>query len=179
MKKTKMEGVFMEENRNDMQNVEDSTVEMQTNDNNTQQNAFGQQTGYSNTQQNAFEQQTGYSNAQQSGYGQQNVVYDDQWVKPGDQGLAITGLILGVLSLICCCTGMGFPFAVGSLIVSIISLNQKKPGKGMAIAGIVCSVLGLLLSIIMIIVSVIGAFALENSVYSTAFDNYYSSYYDW
>lgn len=151
----------MEENGKDMQeqSVENSTEQMQTDGNATQQ--------------------TGYSNAQQNGYNQQNVVYDDQWVKPGDQGLAIAGLVLGVLSLVCCCFGMGFPFAIGSLIVSIISLNQGKPGRGMAIAGIVCSVISLLLSFVMVIASVVGVFAFENNAYSTIFDNYYSSYYDW
>ena len=65
-------------------------------------------------------------------------------------GFAITGMILGIFSVtggLCC---YGFPFNILGLIFSLIGLAQIKSqpdvyeGKGVAIAGIVLSILGML-----------------------------------
>ncbi|MFM2090457.1 MAG: hypothetical protein RLZZ127_946 [Planctomycetota bacterium] len=49
-------------------------------------------------------------------------------------GLAITSLVLGILAFITC--GLT---AIPGLICGIIALVKKRPGQGMAIAGVVCS----------------------------------------
>jgi len=63
---------------------------------------------------------------------------------------AVTGLVLGILSItggLCC---YGLPFNILGLVFSIIGLTQIQnhpetyDGKGMAIAGLVLSLLGLL-----------------------------------
>ena len=74
-------------------------------------------------------------------------------------GFAIASLVLGILSLVCCCfwyvSGI---FAVLGLIFSIIVLAKHKPGRGMAIAGLICSAIGLIIAVIMgIMVIYIGA----------------------
>jgi hypothetical protein len=68
--------------------------------------------------------------------------------------LAITGMVCGILSLtLCCCCG-GFPFNVLGLIFSLIALSQIKAnpeqheGRGMAIAGLVLSILSLIFFIV-------------------------------
>ncbi len=61
----------------------------------------------------------------------------------GGIGFSITGMILGILSVISCyCCGgiLGIP----GLILSIIALRKKANGKGMAIAGLITSCVGLL-----------------------------------
>lgn len=58
--------------------------------------------------------------------------------KKGGKGMAIASLILGILSLLCCC--IGFPFAIVGLILAIISLVKGKDGKGLAIAGLITSI---------------------------------------
>ncbi len=71
--------------------------------------------------------------------------------------LAITGLILGILSVtigLCCCSG--FPFSISGLICSLIALaqignNPQQMGRGIAITGLVLSVAGLLLGVLFII----------------------------
>jgi hypothetical protein len=72
--------------------------------------------------------------------------------------LAITGLVLGIISLtfgLCCCYGL--PFNVTGLVFSLIALGQIKSnperyeGKGMAIAGLVLCLLSLVLMVIIII----------------------------
>ncbi len=70
--------------------------------------------------------------------------------------LAVTGLILGILSVtvgLCCC---GVLFSLAGIVCSGIALSQisKDPlqqGRGMAIAGLVLSILGLLAGIAIII----------------------------
>ncbi len=68
--------------------------------------------------------------------------------------LALTGLILGILSVsigLCCCSG--FPFSIAGCICSGIALSQigKNPqqeGRGMAITGLILSIAGLLLGVV-------------------------------
>ena len=68
--------------------------------------------------------------------------------------MAITGMICGIVSLpmLCCCYGM--PFNILGIIFSIIGLSQIKKsnptqsGKGMAMAGLICSILSLVLFVV-------------------------------
>jgi len=62
---------------------------------------------------------------------------------------AQAGMIFGILSVTCCCCG--FPFGILGLVFSLIGLSQinanpeLQAGRGMAIAGLVLSILSLLL----------------------------------
>jgi hypothetical protein len=72
----------------------------------------------------------------------------------GTNGMAITGMICGIVSLpmLCCCYGM--PFNILGIIFSIIGLSQIKKsnppqsGKGMAMAGLICSIISLVLFVV-------------------------------
>lgn len=64
----------------------------------------------------------------------------------GSKGMAVASLIFGILSLVCCC--IGFPFAIIGLILAIIVLAKHKNGKGLAIGGLITSIICLLISII-------------------------------
>jgi len=64
---------------------------------------------------------------------------------PGN-GMAVAGLVLGILSNVCCC--FGILFGVLGLVFSIIALSQheafpQQRGRGMALAGLILSILGL------------------------------------
>jgi hypothetical protein len=58
-------------------------------------------------------------------------------------------MIFGILSVTCCCCG--FPFGILGLVFSLIGLSQINAnpqlheGRGMAIAGLILSILSLLL----------------------------------
>ena len=74
-----------------------------------------------------------------------------------NNGVAIAGMVVGIASIL-------FPFygitGIVGIILSILGLKKKKTtgkGKGMAIAGICCSVVGIVMGIISII-AVIAAF---------------------
>jgi hypothetical protein len=72
---------------------------------------------------------------------------------PRTNTLATTGLVLGIFSItfgLCCC--YGFPFNVAGIVCSAVALGQigrdpaNQQGRGMAIAGLVISILSLSLS---------------------------------
>jgi Domain of unknown function (DUF4190)/GYF domain 2 len=65
-------------------------------------------------------------------------------------GYATAGFVCGLLSLTCCC---GCPFNILGLIFSIVALTQinhqsnKDEGWGLALAGLICSALSLLVAL--------------------------------
>lgn len=71
--------------------------------------------------------------------------------------LAIVSLVMGILSIVlsCCNTYVGIILAIVGIVLSVIS--QKNNGKsGMAIAGLVCSIIAIVLSVILIILAAVG-----------------------
>ena len=78
-------------------------------------------------------------------------------VSPRTNPMAITGLVMGLLALpgLCCC--YGFPFNILGIVFSCIALAQikKNPeieqGKGLAIAGLVLSILAIALLVVVLI----------------------------
>jgi hypothetical protein len=69
---------------------------------------------------------------------------------PKTNSFAVAGLIFGILSLTCLCCCGGLPFNILGLVFSIIALAQisERPGlctgRGLAIAGLILSAIGLL-----------------------------------
>lgn len=69
------------------------------------------------------------------------------------KGLSIAALICGILSITCCC-GWGLLLGLAGIIMGII--GKKKGGRGMAIAGIVCGSIGVIVNIIFIFLYAMG-----------------------
>ena len=68
-------------------------------------------------------------------------------------GTAIAGLILGILAIVfSCCCGGGLLFGIIGLICGIC--GNKKSTSGVGTAGIVCSIIGILLGIIGLVMSI-------------------------
>jgi hypothetical protein len=74
---------------------------------------------------------------------------------PKTSPLAITSMILGILSIpMCCCQFVSAPMAIAALVLGIIGMGkirgnpQMYKGGGMAIAGIVCGGIGIIMSLI-------------------------------
>ena len=75
--------------------------------------------------------------------------------------MALTGMILGIVSILAVCCCFGFPFNVAGIICSVIGLNQIKAnpslqGKSMAVAGLWCSIASLVLGLIYLAISLAG-----------------------
>lgn len=77
---------------------------------------------------------------------------------PKSSGFAVTGLVLGIFSLtvgLCCCYGVPFNFL--GLVFSIIGLSQinrdpqRYGGKGMAVAGLVLSIISLFIALLFLL----------------------------
>lgn len=74
--------------------------------------------------------------------------------KPATCGMAITALVMGILSLVQCCSII---FGVLGIIFSCIAISQinKRPselaGKNMAVAGLIMSIAGLVINVVLIV----------------------------
>lgn len=83
-------------------------------------------------------------------------------LNPGNRrtnGFAVAGFTLGIFSLICCC---GCPFNILGLIFSLVALQQinaqpLQEGRGLAIAGLVCSAISLLLALGLGVIEMLAA----------------------
>ena len=67
-------------------------------------------------------------------------------------GFGIASLTIGILSIlfICC---YGWFIAIPGIIFGIVGIAQKNRNHGTAIAGLICSIIGLITSIAMIIIT--------------------------
>ena len=99
-------------------------------------------------------------------------------------GFSITALVLGILSVLCCCLSLGWITAIPGIIFGIIAIAKKCAGKGCAIAGIICSAIAIVSAIVSLIATIaFGASmpslmdTLEDYGYSSSYDDYYDYYY--
>jgi hypothetical protein len=140
------------------------------------QQPYGQ-TGYGTPQQG----QQGYTSNpyggynQPQGYPQQNY---NPYVQPGygapqqsqpSNGKCIASLILGIASILMgCCYGGGIVFGIIGLVLANLAKKEiegyeaahgpmQNNSKGMRTAGMVCSIIGIVISVIMIICVIIAA----------------------
>lgn len=89
---------------------------------------------------------------------EENVIFDDPSINPNKNGLALAGLILGIVAVVASITIFGLVIAwlvaIVGIVVSIIALTKAKnyapmnQRKGMAIAGLILSALTLIASVI-------------------------------
>lgn len=78
------------------------------------------------------------------------VVYDTMPMK--NNNMAIVGMILGIFSLLGCWVPVwNLIFSIGGIISSAIGLARKQR-SGMAIAGLVSSIIALLISIVILLI---------------------------
>ena len=132
---------------------------------------YGQNYGQPNGQYDQNYGQYGQPNGQYGqGYGQPGDPYGQNYANQNlnmgggpaypqnnmpqeSKGVSIASMVLGIFSLTfgCCITYVGIATAIAGLITGIISLKDKKPGKGMAIAGIIMSAIALVFLVFCII----------------------------
>lgn len=105
----------------------------------------------------------GYSDSGASGnpYDKKNGAFQSGANIPaqkGGKGLAIASMVLGIVSLVCCCCGgfISLILAITGLILGIIS--QSRGSSGYAIAGIITSAFGIVFGIIGVVIAVSGIF---------------------
>lgn len=104
------------------------------------------------------------NNGQQSeqfNYSQQSFGYTGVPVQQEQKGKSIASLVLGLCSFIAWFIPLfGYPVSIVGIVMG--AQGRKRGGKGMAIAGIICSVIGLILTLIN---SVLGAMLSLSAMY--------------
>ncbi|MGN1205635.1 MAG: hypothetical protein ACI4SQ_01445 [Eubacterium sp.] len=82
-----------------------------------------------------------------------NEVVQNEVVQNRKKGFGIAGLVLGILSILCCmCCGAGIIFCIIGGIFSIIAvIKGSESGRTLGIVGLVINILGLVLNAFMII----------------------------
>lgn len=83
-----------------------------------------------------------------------NELADHDSINGGGSGLAITSLVLGIISVVLCWgCGINIITAIVGLVMGIVSMAQRRNNMGIAIAGLVTSGLGLLLGIAVVLLA--------------------------
>lgn len=90
-------------------------------------------------------------------------------------GLAIAGLVCGILSLAFCWVWyLGIPLAICGIVFGVLGMKKAEPNKrGMAIAGLVCGIVGLALCIV--IIACVAAWISSLSYGSNYYYDYFST----
>jgi hypothetical protein len=112
---------------------------------------------------NPYPQQQPYPQYPQYPYGAPPPPQFHGYVQPRTgNGKAIAGMVLGIGSIVLCWLSFfDAVFVVSGLTLSILALNETKQrpdnGRGMAIAGLVCSIIGAVLATVLTLVVVHAA----------------------
>ncbi len=166
----------MDNNYNNGYNNQQDNNQMPNNQNDmpNYQEQYNQMYGQQNEQQNAqpqYNQQYGQQNNQpqynQQPYGQQYAQpynYNPEYQQPVNEdgkSMAVASLVLGIVSFFCC----GTICSILGLIFGIISKKRQPENNGMATAGIVLSIITLVIGLIFLILYFSGIFTLYNYGY--------------
>jgi hypothetical protein len=67
-------------------------------------------------------------------------------------GLAVASMILGIVALVfsCCLYYVSIPCSILGIVFAAVALKGNKGGKGMAVAGLVCSIVSFIPAFIVI-----------------------------
>lgn len=93
-----------------------------------------------------------FDNQNEEIYEEVNTNYSSAPQEKESNVFAIISMICGIISIICCCFGwISVVIGVAAVVLGIVSIKKNESKKGMAIAGIICGSVGLVLIIIMLI----------------------------
>ena len=86
--------------------------------------------------------------------------------KNGGAGRAIASMVLGIVALVlsCCFYYISIPCAVISIILAGVALGKHTDGKGMAIAGLVCSIISIIPAVYVMVAGAALLEALQSSM---------------
>lgn len=138
----------------------------------------GESAAWQANNQTQTEQGPVYTETYTNQYGDSSVGYTAEPEKKKMIGFAIASLVLGILAILCCCLGIwSWLLAIPGVILGIVAVVKKYAGKGCAIAGIICSALAIVLSLVMTIWAAAAGTSILESLddygYSTDYYDYY------
>lgn len=80
----------------------------------------------------------------------------EQGQPPGSSGLAIASMVLGILSITFTCLGVGWIFGIIALILGMVSLCGNYRGYGMAVTGVITSVISIFFIALIFFIGFLG-----------------------
>ncbi len=83
----------------------------------------------------------------------------------GGKGLAIASMVLGIVSIVLSCTWIGVIAGIVGLVLAIV-YNKNNEKCGMSQAGLICSIIGIILFIVIIILGVVLGLAVGTAALS-------------
>lgn len=78
--------------------------------------------------------------------------YDVNKKKNNMEGTSIASLVCGILSLLCCCVPyFGIILSIAAIVLGIISIKNGYAGKNLAIAGICCGAVSIVIRLLLMV----------------------------
>ena len=141
------QGVGQQNSGQQMNYQQNNAQQANYNQNNYRNNNWQADHGRNDHQQTAYEQAVNKNN------NDGKVNYSGGYVQPGTNdgtyGMSIAGMILGIVSIVFSCTScISFVLGVVGVVLSAVALSANGKGKEMAIAGVICSIIGIFASIV-------------------------------
>ena len=123
--------------------------------------AYGQQQGSYQNGSAPYGQQQGYQKGPAPNYYgpqnpyQQNIQNPYQAPPEGSVGMAVASMVLGIVGFLisCCFYPVTIVLAVVGLILGAVAIKKGPAGKGMAVTGIVLSIISLAFAVLVIILA--------------------------
>ena len=100
-------------------------------------------------------------------------------VKSRNRGFAVASMILGIISIVCCCSYyVGLTAAVLSIVFAVVSRVRMGYFDGFAVAGLITGIIGVVFGVALLVVDLVFIEALEEyirtnypDIYEEAFKN--------
>ena len=117
-----------------------------------------------------------YSNTGTS-YNKYDTYVPEENKKEGSKAFSIASMVLGILSIIMCCCIEYISIILGVLAIVFYAIDKKNNGKsnGMAVAGLVCGIVGVSISALSIIIAISGVLDGFMETFETDFYYFYNS----
>lgn len=113
-------------------------------------------------------------------YNYQQPVYVDPPMQSQEpkRGKAIAALILGIASVVfcCCCNYVGVICGIIGIVLACLSKKDNGKFSGMAMTGLIFSIVGTIGSFIMVIIGIVGVFG--KGGFSDSYRDYINNIYD-
>ncbi len=175
-------------NNNNSNNTGSNNANSNNDGNNNGSNSYGNNNGYNNNNNN-----NNSNNSNNNGYNNNNYNYGGQPYNQGAPGpnynpyppqppykqqnnMALASMIVGIFSLLSCC----FPplqFVLGIVGILLVIFSKKgKPWSGFAIAGLVMSIISLLISIVMVLYLAFAFQMMRDPQFAPLFNEVYEMY---
>ncbi len=129
---------------------------------------------------NQYKDESGYSYSTKYGYGNQYAQggqpYAYQAVMQGTRGFSVASLVLGIISIVCCCAWyVGLILGILAIVFSVVSRKKNGYFDGLAIAGLVLGIFGTVICALLMMVILSPEF---QSFYWEFYESYYEDFYN-